>query len=115
MLLTVASLAFSSCFSARHLLGEAGRQRLNRFLLRLLPELLVTGEDRVDRGEERSSLLELAGGGVRRSTLEDRGVSAAELVRSFVSRAAWAFESLQVPYRHYIIPNHRNSAQTCDP
>src|SRR5207244_4265183 len=33
--------------------GEAGRQRLNRFLLRLLPKALVTGEDGVDRRDQR--------------------------------------------------------------
>ena len=37
---------------ARHLVGEAGRQRLNGFLLRLLPQPLVPVEDRVDRGQQ---------------------------------------------------------------
>ena len=36
----------------RHLVGKAGRQRLNRFLFRLLPETLVAREDRVDRREK---------------------------------------------------------------
>jgi hypothetical protein len=37
----------------RHLVGEAGRERLNGLVLRLLPEPLVTAEHRVDRREER--------------------------------------------------------------
>jgi hypothetical protein len=37
----------------RHLVGEAGRERLNRFLLRLLPEALVPGEHGVDGAEQR--------------------------------------------------------------
>ena len=38
---------------ARHLVGEARRQRLDGFLLRLLPEPLVPGEHGVDGGEQR--------------------------------------------------------------
>ena len=35
-----------------HLVGEAGRQRLNRFVLRFLPEALVPREDRVECREQ---------------------------------------------------------------
>ncbi len=37
----------------RHLVGEAGRERLNRFLLRFLPQTLVPAEDRVNRHQQR--------------------------------------------------------------
>ena len=38
---------------ARHLVGEAGRQRLNRLLLRLLPQPLVPVEDAVERFDQK--------------------------------------------------------------
>ena len=44
-----------------HAVGEAGRDRLNRLLLRLLPQLLVLHEHVVDRVEQR---LLLSGGQV---------------------------------------------------
>ena len=53
MLLTVASFAVQLGSDARHLVGEPGRQRLNRFLLRLLPQPFVAREDRVDGREQR--------------------------------------------------------------
>ena len=57
MLLTVTSFALSSYLSAVHLLGKAGRQRLNRFLLRFLPQPLVAVEHGVDHRHQRSDLL----------------------------------------------------------
>ena len=40
-------------FDARHLVGEAGRERLNRLVFRFLPEPLVAAEHRFDRREQR--------------------------------------------------------------
>ena len=38
----------------RHLVGESRRQRLNGFVLRLLPQPLVPAEHGIDRGNQRS-------------------------------------------------------------
>ena len=52
MLLTVASLRVQLVLEHGHLLGEARRQRLNRLLLRLLPQPFLTREDGVDGVEQ---------------------------------------------------------------
>ena len=50
---------------AGHLVGEAGRQRLNGLVLRFLPEPLVAREDRVDRVEQARFRAETTGSAAR--------------------------------------------------
>ena len=85
MLLTVASLRRQLGLDARHLVGESGRQRLDGFLLRLLPQPLVAGEDGVDGGEERRLDVRAPGGDARAPILGGRsGFRATARGRSLV-------------------------------